>query len=68
MTTRTTTTKKWKSNFPNITPSPDPEPRNKRALGKANCNDIKTGCLCPVLKSTMVLEAHPGGRLAEENH
>ena len=68
ITTWIITTRGWKLNFPNITPSPDPEPRNRRASGKTNCSGTKTGRLCLILRPAMVPKAQPGNRLAERNH
>ena len=68
MTTRTITIRGWKLNFPNIIPSPDPEPRNRRASGKTNCSGTKTGRLCSIFRPAMVPEAQPGNKLIEGNH
>ena len=61
-------TRRQKLNLPNITPSPDPEPRNRRASGKTNCNNTKKGRLYPIFKPAMVPEAQPRSRLVEKNH
>ena len=61
-------TRGWKSNLPSTALSPDPEPKNKRASGRANCNGIKKDRLCPVFRPAMIPKAQPGNKLAEGNH